>query len=181
MLPRQEVEFESGDYEDVTDKENEMEDLSRGRFLPEVITENDAHSASSLPYDDIDDMLEAQHLTSQVATSGASGDNYMHEGALDQSEDGVTYEVDDPQENYDDIEAGPEITATEAEIHETPQTAPESNTAPPPELVEGDDDYLVPGVDGWAKTGFKAKWHNFQSGKEELPSTPGRKEKEMHP
>ncbi|XP_078026342.1 scavenger receptor cysteine-rich type 1 protein M130 isoform X1 [Epinephelus lanceolatus] len=148
MLPRQEVEFESGDYEDVTGKENEMEDLSRGRFLPEVITENDAHSTSSLPYDDIDDMLEAQHLTSQVATSGASGDNYMHEGALDQSEDGVTYEVDDPQENYDDIEAGPEITATEAEIHETPQTAPESATAPPPELVEGDDDYLVPGVDG---------------------------------
>ncbi|KAL7399027.1 hypothetical protein ABVT39_018790 [Epinephelus coioides] len=141
MLPRQEVEFESGDYEDVRDKENEMEDLSRGRFLPEVITENDAHSASSLPYDDIDDMLEDQHLTSQVATSGASGDNYMRE-------DGVTYEVDDPQENYDDIEAGPEITATEAEIHKTPQTAPESNTASPPELVEGDDDYLVPGEDG---------------------------------
>lgn len=30
MLSRKEVEFESGDYEDVTSKENEMEDLSRG-------------------------------------------------------------------------------------------------------------------------------------------------------
>lgn len=62
--------------------------------------------------------------------------------------DGVTYEVDDPQENYDDIEASPEITETEAEVHDSPQTTPESIAAAPPEMVQGDDDYLVPGQDG---------------------------------
>lgn len=30
MLPGKELEFESGEYEDVIDKENEMEDLSHG-------------------------------------------------------------------------------------------------------------------------------------------------------
>ena len=56
--------------------------------------------------------------------------------------DGVSYEVEDPQENYDDIDA-PEITQTEAEVHASPQTMPEREVKP--ELVEGDDDYLVPG------------------------------------
>lgn len=30
MLPGKDMEFESGDYEDVMDKDNEMEDFSRG-------------------------------------------------------------------------------------------------------------------------------------------------------
>ncbi|GLD45659.1 scavenger receptor cysteine-rich type 1 protein M130-like protein [Lates japonicus] len=134
MLSRKEVEFESGDYEDVTSKENEMEALAHGRFRSEaeVMMETDARSTSSFPYDDIDEAAEAQLLTSQAATA-----------------DGVTYEVDDPQENYDDIEASPEITQTKAEVHNSPVTTPESESAVvPPGLVPGDVDYLVPGQDG---------------------------------
>ncbi|KAF1390871.1 hypothetical protein PFLUV_G00062580 [Perca fluviatilis] len=136
-LSRKEVEFESGDYEDV--KDNEMEDFNLSRFKSEteVITENDARSTSSFPYDDID---EAQPLTSQVATDADSRNNI--------NQDGVTYEVDDPQENYDDIEACPEITQTEAEVHNSPQTTPESDAEAPQGLVQGDEDYLVPGQDG---------------------------------
>ncbi|TDH11092.1 hypothetical protein EPR50_G00080460 [Perca flavescens] len=136
-LSRKEVEFESGDYEDV--KDNEMEDfnLSRIKSETEVITENDARSTSSFPYDDID---EAQPLTSQAATDADSRNNI--------NQDGVTYEVDDPQENYDDIDACPEITQTEAEVHNSPQTTPESEAEAPQGLVQGDEDYLVPGQDG---------------------------------
>ncbi|XP_037629892.1 scavenger receptor cysteine-rich type 1 protein M130 [Sebastes umbrosus] len=147
-LQRKEVEFESGDYDDVTSKANEMEVLSGGRFPSEteVVTENDARSTSSFPYDDIDDIAVAQPLTSKAATAAASGDNDNHEGDLHQSADGVIYEVDDPQENYEDIEA--KIIQTEAEVHNSPQTTPESNAAPPPGLEQGDEDYLVPGQDG---------------------------------
>ncbi|TDH11093.1 hypothetical protein EPR50_G00080470, partial [Perca flavescens] len=136
-LSRKEVEFESGDYEDVND--NEMEDFRLGRFKSEteVITENDARSTSSFPYDDID---EAQPLTSQAATDADSRNNI--------NQDGVTYEVDDPQENYDDIDAGREIIQTEAEVHNSPQTTPESEAEAPQGLVQGDEDYLVPGQDG---------------------------------
>lgn len=56
--------------------------------------------------------------------------------------DEVTYEVDDPQENYDDIEASPEFT--KAEVYDSPQTTPENVAG----LVRGDEDYLVPGQDG---------------------------------
>uniref|UniRef100_A0A8C4F1B9 SRCR domain-containing protein n=1 Tax=Dicentrarchus labrax TaxID=13489 RepID=A0A8C4F1B9_DICLA len=84
MFSRQEpdLEFDSGDYEDVTNKANEMEDFSRGRFRSEaeVIMESDARSTSSLPYDDIDEVVETLPLTSQ-----ASGGRYIHDGALDQS------------------------------------------------------------------------------------------------
>ncbi|XP_035863944.1 scavenger receptor cysteine-rich type 1 protein M160-like [Sander lucioperca] len=143
-LSRTEVEFESGDYEDV--KDNEMEDFSLSRFKSEteVITENDAQSTSSFPYDDID---EAQPLTAQAATDADSRDD-IKEGDPDESTDGVTYEVEDPQENYDDIEAYPEITQTEAEVHNSPQTTPESDAKAPQGLVQGDEDYLVPGQDG---------------------------------
>ncbi|XP_032375668.1 scavenger receptor cysteine-rich type 1 protein M160 [Etheostoma spectabile] len=136
-LSRAEVAFESGDYEDV--KDNEMEALNRSRFESEtkVITENDLQSTSSFHYDDIDDTP----LTSQAATD-------INKGDPSESTDGVTYEVDDPQENYDDIEACPGITQTEAEVHNSTQTTPESDAEVPQGLVEGDDDYLVPGQDG---------------------------------
>ncbi|KAM9350289.1 scavenger receptor cysteine-rich type 1 protein M130 [Symphorus nematophorus] len=148
MYSRKEVEFESGDYEDVTTKSNEMEAFGHGRFRPdaEVITESDARSNSSFPYDDIDETVETLPLTSPAATSaGASEDNF---GALDQSGDGVTYEVDDPQESYDDIEPGPEVTQTKAEVHASPETTPASIPAAPPGPVQGEEDYLVPGQDG---------------------------------
>lgn len=51
----------------------------------EVVTENDARSTSSFPYDDIDDMAVGQPLTSKAATAAASGDNDIHEGDLHQS------------------------------------------------------------------------------------------------
>lgn len=52
----------------------------------EVIMEGDAQSTSSFPYDDIDKVAEAQPLTSQAATAGASGQNYfLEEGVLVQS------------------------------------------------------------------------------------------------
>lgn len=72
--------------------------------------------------------------------------------------DEVTYEVDDPQENYDDIEASPEFT--KAEVYDSPQTTPENVAG----LVRGDEDYLVPGQDGWAKTGYKTYSNKIQSG-----------------
>lgn len=52
----------------------------------EVIMEHDAQSTSSFPYDDIDEAVEAQLLTSQGATSDASRDNYRREDALDQGD-----------------------------------------------------------------------------------------------
>ncbi|XP_068588843.1 scavenger receptor cysteine-rich type 1 protein M160 [Cebidichthys violaceus] len=138
MLSRKEVEIESGSYDDVMSKSNEMEELNHGRLRsePEVVTENDARSTSSFPYDDIDDPAVAQPLISPAATDGASGD--------DRVQNEVTYEVDDLQENYDDVEARPEITQTEAEVHDSTQTTPESDAAAPLGSVQGDDDYLVP-------------------------------------
>lgn len=38
--------------------------------------------------------------------------------------DGTIYEVEDQQENYDDIEAGPEVT--KAEVHDSPQSTLEN-------------------------------------------------------
>ncbi|XP_070694977.1 scavenger receptor cysteine-rich type 1 protein M130 [Pempheris klunzingeri] len=168
MFSRAEGEFESGDYEDVTSKANEMENLRRGRFRSnaEFTTENDAHSTSSLPYDDIDEAAESHPLTSQASDAGASGGSYIQEGVLDQREgtnhtqqiltcnhsclltDGVTYEVDDPLENYDDIEVSPEATQTKAEVHGSLQTPTESVAAAPLGVMQGEEDYLVPGHDG---------------------------------
>ncbi len=57
----------------------------------------------------------------------------------------MNYEVEDPQESYDDIDASPVIAHTKAEIHERPQNTTEG-AAPRP--VRGDEGYLVPGHDG---------------------------------
>lgn len=74
------------------------------------------------------------------------------------STDGVTYEVEDPQENYDDIEASPEFIQTKAEVHDVPEPAPESVTVATPGMVQGEEDYLVPGQDRWDKSGFNRIW-----------------------
>uniref|UniRef100_A0A3Q1HC17 SRCR domain-containing protein n=1 Tax=Anabas testudineus TaxID=64144 RepID=A0A3Q1HC17_ANATE len=142
MLSQNEMEFESGEFEDL--KANEMDDFSRGRFRSdaEFVTENDAQSASSVPYDDIDEVTESQPLTSQATTAVASGGDFIHE-----DRNGVTYEVDDPQENYDDIDASPDFTQTKAEVHDSHQPPPESYPVAPQKLVQ-EDDYLVPGQDG---------------------------------
>ncbi|KAM9342394.1 scavenger receptor cysteine-rich type 1 protein M130 [Pholidichthys leucotaenia] len=137
FLPSKVVEFESGEYEDV-EKTNEMEDFSRTRIKSdtEFVTENDAHSTSSLPYDDVDEATELQPLTATGTMAAASRNDDGHE-------DKVAYEVDDPQESYDDVDACPEITETQAEVHGSPPSTVESN-----ELVQNDEDYVVPDETG---------------------------------
>ncbi|XP_028265910.1 scavenger receptor cysteine-rich type 1 protein M160 [Parambassis ranga] len=147
MLPGKDVfeEFESGDYEAV--ENNEIPSTFRSEA--DFISENDAPSASSLPYDDIDEATEAQPLNPPGVMAAASRDSYMNDDGLDENADGVTYEGEDPQENYDDIEAGPVTTQTKAEVHDSPSITPKGDSAAaPPDLVQGDDDYLVPGEDG---------------------------------
>lgn len=62
--------------------------------------------------------------------------------------DDVSYEVDDPRENYDDIRASGEIT--KAEVHDSHEHTSEIITRCPSQ----GEDYLVPGMNGWGKTGF---------------------------
>ncbi|KAM3616980.1 uncharacterized protein V6R79_000555 [Siganus canaliculatus] len=73
MMPRN-VELESGEYEDVTDKESELEDFNRSMLQSraEGMMERDARSTSSYPYDDIDEAVEAKPLRSQTPPAGAS-------------------------------------------------------------------------------------------------------------
>ncbi len=55
------------------------------RSEAKVVTKNDMRSTSSLSYDDIDEKAETLPLTSEAATNVASGDKYVHEGAIPQS------------------------------------------------------------------------------------------------
>ncbi|XP_026010110.1 scavenger receptor cysteine-rich type 1 protein M160-like [Astatotilapia calliptera] len=146
MLPGKELEFESGEYEDVIDKENEMEDLSHGRVRSEaeMISEKDGQSVSSLPYEDIE-ADEARPLTFSGTTAPAARDINVHEGV--HNENGVTYEEEDSQESYDDIGMITETAQTTPEVHNSSQTIDDLNTAAPG-LVERDEDYLEPDVDG---------------------------------
>uniref|UniRef100_A0AAZ1Y2C0 SRCR domain-containing protein n=1 Tax=Oreochromis aureus TaxID=47969 RepID=A0AAZ1Y2C0_OREAU len=140
MLPGKEVEFERGEYENVIDKDNEMEDISRGvRSEAELISEKDGQSVSFLPYEDIE-ADEARPLTFSGTTAPAARDINVHE-------DGVTYEEEDSQESYDDIGMIIETAQTTAEVHNSSQTTDDLNTAAPG-LVERDEDYLEPDVDG---------------------------------
>lgn len=68
--------------------------------------------------------------------------------------DGVTYEVEDPQESYDDIDTIPETAQTTAEVHDSPETPHDLNTAAPG-LAKRDEDYLEPDQDEWAKCSFR--------------------------
>ncbi|KAM9751940.1 scavenger receptor cysteine-rich type 1 protein M160 [Menidia menidia] len=104
MLPGEEEEFESGNYEDVLEKSNELEDFGRGRrgSGAGLLRGPDMGSSVSIPYDDVDE---------------AAG-GLMKEGALNQSDDGVTYEVEEGQESYDDVDTFPEANRTTAEVHE---------------------------------------------------------------
>ncbi|XP_029013231.1 scavenger receptor cysteine-rich type 1 protein M130 isoform X2 [Betta splendens] len=135
MHSQHEMEFESGEFEQI--KDGEMESFSHNRFRSEseVIMENRL-SASSLPYDDIDEV--AQPLTA----AGSSGGNNPHEEA-----DGATYEVEDPHESYDDIDADPDVTQTRAEVHDGAHSEAEGPAAACHQAQQ-DGDYLVPGQDG---------------------------------
>ncbi|XP_047464036.1 scavenger receptor cysteine-rich type 1 protein M130 isoform X2 [Mugil cephalus] len=153
MLSGKEMEFESGEYEDVMDKSDEMEDFvedrrERFRSEGESFRGRDRRSISSLNYDDIDVENEGRPLNARDATDAAWEVENVHE-------DGATYEVDDPQESYDDIEGPPETTETKAEVHDDHKATPEGNAAAAaaaasaaPEPPQGGGDYLVPGQDG---------------------------------
>ncbi|XP_026189180.1 scavenger receptor cysteine-rich type 1 protein M130 [Mastacembelus armatus] len=140
---KKDVEFESGNYDDINIKVNEMEDFSHGRFRSEseMMAENDSQSNTSFPYDDIDKATEAQPLTSLAATA-----THIHDDDDDHSNDGVAYEVEEP-ESYDDI-ANPEITQIKAEVHNSPKTTRENDAVAPADMVRREEDYLVPGQDG---------------------------------
>lgn len=82
----------------------------------------------------------------------------------------MAYEVDDPQENYDDIDASPEIAQTKAEVHDSPPPTTESYAVAPQKSVQ-EDDYLVPGQDGWATIGFVTSQNKIQSANVDHPKT----------
>uniref|UniRef100_UPI003AAB80D5 scavenger receptor cysteine-rich type 1 protein M130 n=1 Tax=Centroberyx gerrardi TaxID=166262 RepID=UPI003AAB80D5 len=152
---RKEVAFESGDYEDVASTANEMRVFSdRGsRSETAVFTQNDARSASSFSYDDIEEGDEAAALPlasgRQAAVANDSGADCINNNTPAQN---VTYEVDDPQEGYDDIAASPETLETEVEVHSRSKTQPGNNAEAPPGAVRGEDDYLEPDQD------MRIKW-----------------------
>ncbi|CAG5958728.1 unnamed protein product, partial [Menidia menidia] len=119
MLPGEEEEFESGNYEDVLEKSNELEDFGRGRrgSGAGLLRGPDMGSSVSIPYDDVDE-----------AAGGLT-----KEGALDQSDGkfwprfhGVTYEVEEGQESYDDVDAFPEANRTTAELSAFASGPPEA-------------------------------------------------------
>ncbi|KAK5611113.1 hypothetical protein CRENBAI_022024 [Crenichthys baileyi] len=132
----EEADWDSGEYEDV-DKD-EMDSFGRGRFRSEseVQGEKDMDSNRSYNYDDIDEVTEAQPLTPQGSMVRATEDEDMHEGNVQPK--GVTYEVEESQENYDDIDASPENTETTAEVHDGPKPAPEGDAAAPKDQIQKD-------------------------------------------
>lgn len=79
----------------------------------------------------------------------------------------MTYEVDEPQENYDDIDTSPEIAQTKAEVYDSPQPTP---AVAPQKSVQADD-YLVPGQDGWATVGFVTSQNKIWSANVDHPKT----------
>lgn len=54
------------------------------RSESKIILEGDARSTSSLSYDDIDEVVQAQPMNTEATTAGASGQNYIHEDVLHQ-------------------------------------------------------------------------------------------------
>ncbi|KAM4570532.1 scavenger receptor cysteine-rich type 1 protein M130 [Fundulus diaphanus] len=151
MLPpdMEEADWDSGEYEEV-DKSDELGSFTRGRFRSEseVPGERDGESNRSYNYDDIDEVTEAQPLTPQGSMARAAKGKDMDKGVIKPSDEGVTYEVEDSQENYDDIDASPENAETTAEVHDGPRPAPEGDAEAPRDQVQKDEDYLVPGQDG---------------------------------
>ncbi|XP_061590889.1 antigen WC1.1 [Cololabis saira] len=162
--------YESGEYEDV-DKLSEMDDFGRDGFGAdsELMGEKDRLSASSLPYDDVDEVTEGQPLTPPRSSEAPQDEGkdgkfrptlklILLRGNANHSFflwNGVTYEVEDVQENYDDIDADPGAGAdADADPGEAPRTtaqvhdAPDPGAAPPAGRLQEDGDYLVPGEDG---------------------------------
>lgn len=146
--------------------------------------ERDVESNRSYNYDDVDEMTEAQPLTPQGSMVRAAQDQDLQDGADKPSDgkfsssvnhnfntlnspgwllavrlwtDGVTYEVEDSQENYDDIDASPENAKTMAEVHDGPKPEPDGDEEGTKDQFQKNEEYLVPGQEGWAWTGSKFK------------------------
>uniref|UniRef100_A0A8C6LBY0 Scavenger receptor cysteine-rich type 1 protein M130-like n=1 Tax=Nothobranchius furzeri TaxID=105023 RepID=A0A8C6LBY0_NOTFU len=143
-LPGQGSEWESGNYEDV-DKSNEIQSTHDGfRSESEFMPEKDGES-----YDDVDEVTESQPLTAPGSSAAAPKDNSIQEEGQNQNDDGVTFEVDDPQEdNYDDIGVTSEATQVKVDVYDKPKTTAGSDTEAAENLVQNDGDYLVPGQEG---------------------------------
>ncbi|XP_075332264.1 scavenger receptor cysteine-rich type 1 protein M130 [Odontesthes bonariensis] len=88
MLPGTEDEFESGNYEDIMNKSNEMEDFSRGRFRSEseFIKEREIRGSSSFNYDDVDQENEVLPLTRPGFVVAGPRKNNTSGGVLNQSD-----------------------------------------------------------------------------------------------
>ncbi|XP_056897293.1 scavenger receptor cysteine-rich type 1 protein M160 [Takifugu flavidus] len=139
---KKETEFKNHNSEDIKSKTDEM-DFSRHDFRLEskVNMAGTIQRKSFLSNDDIE-LVETQHLTSETTTVGVPGQNHLQNSSSDHYTDGESYEVDDPRENYDDIEACSEIT--KVEVHDSHEHTSEIFTRYPGQ----DEDYLVPGIDG---------------------------------
>ncbi|XP_043977257.1 scavenger receptor cysteine-rich type 1 protein M130 isoform X1 [Gambusia affinis] len=152
MMPSadmEEADWDSGEYEDV-DKSDEMGSFNRSRFRSDsdVERERDVESNRSYNYDDVDEMTEAQPLTPQGSMVRAAQDQDLQDGADKPSDDGVTYEVEDSQENYDDIDASPENAKTMAEVHDGPKPEPDGDEEGTKDQFQKNEEYLVPGQEG---------------------------------
>ncbi|XP_054904267.1 antigen WC1.1 isoform X2 [Poeciliopsis prolifica] len=87
MMPpdMEEADWDSGEYEDV-DKSDEMGSFNRFRSDSDVERERDVESNRSYNYDDVDELTEAQPLTSQGSTVRAAED--QHCDGVDKPSDG---------------------------------------------------------------------------------------------
>ncbi|XP_068615102.1 scavenger receptor cysteine-rich type 1 protein M160-like, partial [Brachionichthys hirsutus] len=109
----------------VEPKSRKHDDVSRGaekghhKFRSEAECMMEAGTQSISSYDDIDETFKAQPLSFQATTAAIPRENYFYE-------DGATCEVDGLEEAYDDIDGCPEILQAKAEIHSSPQNAPET-------------------------------------------------------
>ncbi|XP_014865249.1 PREDICTED: scavenger receptor cysteine-rich type 1 protein M130-like isoform X2 [Poecilia mexicana] len=148
MMPSdmEEADWDSGEYEDV-DKSDEMGSFNRGRFRSDsdVEKERDVESNKSYNYDDVDEVTEAQPLTPQGSMVRAAKDQDLQDGVDKPSDDGVTYEVEDSQENYDDIDASPENAKTTAEVHDGPKPAPDDDEEGPKDQFQKNEDVFQDG------------------------------------
>ncbi|XP_034027370.1 scavenger receptor cysteine-rich type 1 protein M160 [Thalassophryne amazonica] len=128
---RKQVEAENSDSKDDQSKATEpTDDFGTFRSETHIIIENDRRSISS--YDDID---KAEEAAAQPLTSSSPSDSghFM-------DKEMVTYEVDDPRENYDDVASSPE-TEAKVDVHNSGEAAPPSSTEAPPGSEPARGDY----------------------------------------
>ncbi|KAF6715018.1 Scavenger receptor cysteine-rich type 1 protein M160 [Oryzias melastigma] len=145
MFPDREEDLDSEMYEDIHKSDEMEEDFRQERFFAETESVKDgrAQSSSSLQYDDVDE--SDQPLADSIVSLKLSVTSFPFT-------DGVSYEVEDVPENYDDVEDISANVQTTADVHNQLQATPKSSTAPP-EGQQRDEDYLEPNQDGTTQCG----------------------------